>query len=186
MMYKRWIDVFAKVAIFTFLFLNCSLLYAEQWARIDGRICIVEYEQGVDLSKLERKLDLVSVNVGGLRRNLIGLSTPARLVEKVESIAQKVKQILDMHPIGYEVQLKVFKDRRALQEHYGSIFGQRKNIVSFYVYKHNTIYISQSDISENVLAHELAHSVIDHYFIVLPPENIAEMLAIYVDTHLKD
>ena len=185
-MHKGWIEPFAKIAIFTFLFLSCSLVYAQEWTRIDGEACIIEYEQGVDLSKLERKLDLRSVDVMGFRRDLIGLSTPERLAEKVEIAARKVKQILNMHPVGYEVQIKVFKDRRALQDCYEDIFGQKKNIISFYVYKHNTIYTSQSDISEHVLAHELAHSIIDHYFVILPPENIAEMLAIYVDSHLKD
>jgi hypothetical protein len=185
-MHKRWIDIFAKIAIFIFLFLNCSLLYAQEWTKIDGEICRIEYEQGVDLSELERKLDLTSVEVMGLRRDLIGLSTLERLTGKVEIVARKVKQILNMYPIGYEVRLKVFKDRHTLQECYKDIFGQRKEIISFYVYKHNTIYTSQSDISEHVLAHELAHSIIDHYFVILPPENIAEMLAKYVDSHLKD
>lgn len=160
--------------------------YAQEWTRIDGEICVIEYEQGVDLAQLERKLDLTFVDVTGFRRDLIGLSIPQRLIEKVEVVALKVKQILDMYPAGYEVQLKVFKDRRALQDYYADIFGQRKKIISFYVYKHNTIYTSQRDISEHVLAHELAHSIIDHYFVILPPENIAEMLAIHVDTRLKD
>lgn len=185
-MYKRWIDIFAKIAIFIFLCLNCSLLYAQEWTRIDGDICVIEYEQGVDVSTLERKLDLTAINVRGFRRHLIGLSTPDRLAEKIEIIALKVKQVLNMYPIGYEVQIKVFKDRHALRECYKNIFGQKKNRISFYVYKHNTIYISQQGISEHILAHELAHAIIDHYFVILPPENVAEMLAMYVDTHLKD
>ena len=186
MMHKRWIKSLAKIAITVLLSLNCSLLYAQEWARVDGEFCIISYEEGVDLSALERKLDLASVDIIGLRGNTIGLSTAERLTNKVEIIAQKVKQILEMYPIGYEVQLKVFKDRQALQARYEEIFGQRKNIISFYIYKHNTIYTSQDDISEHVLAHEVAHSIIDHYFLIIPPENVAEMLAIHVDTHLKD
>jgi hypothetical protein len=185
-MCKRWIDIFAKIAIFVFLYLNCSLVYAQEWARIDGKTCVIEYEQGVDISRLESKLDLTSIDVRGFRRNLIGLSPSKRLSEKVEIITRKVKQILNMYPIGYEVQIKVFKDRQALKQCYKEIFGRRKSRVSFYVYKHNTIYTSQEGISEHILAHELAHSIMDHYFVILPPEDIAETLAMYVDTHLKD
>jgi hypothetical protein len=90
-----------------------------------------------------------------------------------------------MYPMDYEVKLMVFKSREDMQDYYEEIFGVRKDIISFYIYKHNTIYTNQHDINEHVLVHELAHSIIDQYFVITPPENIAEMLAIYVDTHLK-
>lgn len=185
-MYKLWIDFFVKSAVFALLFSNCSLLCAEEWVRIDGQTCVIEYEGQVNLLDIDRKLDLTSIGARGLKRDLIGLPPSGRLTKKIEIIAQKVRQILNMHPIGYEVQIKIFENRKSLQDCYENLFGHRKNIISFYVYKHNTIYTNQKDISEHVMAHELAHSIIDHYFVILPPENISEMLAIYVDMHLND
>jgi STE24 endopeptidase len=41
-----------------------------------------------------------------------------------------------------------------------------------------------SDEVEVVIAHEMGHAAIDHYFAIKPPEKIAEMLAQYVDMHL--
>ena len=41
------------------------------------------------------------------------------------------------------------------------------------------------DISDSVMAHEMAHAVIDNYFNVIPPEKTAELLATYVDSHLE-
>ena len=35
-----------------------------------------------------------------------------------------------------------------------------------------------------ILAHEMAHAVIDHYFGVKPPKATAEILAQYVDAHI--
>jgi hypothetical protein len=35
-----------------------------------------------------------------------------------------------------------------------------------------------------MLAHEMAHSIIDHYLRVRPPHATAEILARYVDGHL--
>jgi Zn-dependent peptidase ImmA (M78 family) len=37
-----------------------------------------------------------------------------------------------------------------------------------------------------VIAHELGHAVCDHYFLVIPPEKVREMLASYVDAHLEE
>jgi predicted Zn-dependent protease len=47
-----------------------------------------------------------------------------------------------------------------------------------------TIYTSEQDISDSVIAHEIGHAVVDHFFTVKPPEKIGEMLAQYVDVHL--
>ena len=38
----------------------------------------------------------------------------------------------------------------------------------------------------NVLAHEMGHAVVDHYFQAVPSEKIGEMLATYVDLHLDE
>jgi hypothetical protein len=37
-----------------------------------------------------------------------------------------------------------------------------------------------------MLAHEMAHCVIDHYLLIRPPMATAEILARYVDSHLKN
>jgi hypothetical protein len=39
---------------------------------------------------------------------------------------------------------------------------------------------------EGILAHEIAHSIIDNYLLILPPKATAEILARYVDEHLFD
>ncbi|MEH0019750.1 MAG: hypothetical protein V6Z89_08855 [Desulfobacter sp.] len=37
-----------------------------------------------------------------------------------------------------------------------------------------------------MLAHEIAHAVVDHYLDVRPPRATAEILARYVDAHLNE
>ncbi|MFC1867599.1 hypothetical protein ACFL0H_05635 [Thermodesulfobacteriota bacterium] len=46
------------------------------------------------------------------------------------------------------------------------------------------MYITIEDLHEGMLAHEIAHSIIDHYLTVRPPSESAEILARYVDSHL--
>ena len=65
------------------------------------------------------------------------------------------------------------------------IFGKPGDFKAFYVYKYNTIYTSESDIEDSVIIHEMAHAIIDHYFSVIPPETVGEVLAAYVDAHLE-
>jgi hypothetical protein len=41
----------------------------------------------------------------------------------------------------------------------------------------NTIYLNVDDLHEELLAHEMAHAIIDHYLLVRPPPATAEILA---------
>ena len=46
--------------------------------------------------------------------------------------------------------------------------------------------MNAEDVHEGMLAHEIAHSIIDHYLLVRPPRATAEILSRYVDAHLND
>ena len=72
-----------------------------------------------------------------------------------------------------------------LHEAYYTITGRDCCIRAWYIYESNTIYINADDVHEGILAHEMAHSIIDHYFSVRPPRATAEILARYVDKHLR-
>ena len=57
---------------------------------------------------------------------------------------------------------------------------------SFYCHKTRTRDTSEADISDSIIARKIAHAIINYYFIVKPPEQVREMIAIYVDSHLQD
>jgi hypothetical protein len=84
------------------------------------------------------------------------------------------------------IKIKIFRTRKELNDEYSKIFAATEDIKSFYIYKYNTIYVSEEDISDSVIAHEMGHAIIDHYFSVIPPEKVRELLASYVDLHLAD
>jgi hypothetical protein len=56
---------------------------------------------------------------------------------------------------------------------------------SFYFHEEKTIYISTEDLDLGMLAHEIAHAIISHYFVVPPSERVQEVLSGYVDFHFK-
>ncbi len=64
------------------------------------------------------------------------------------------------------------------------MFTTRTNFKSFYIHSFESIFTNEQDFIDSVIAHELGHAVIDHYFAVPPPSQMAELMATYVDSHL--
>ena len=106
--------------------------------------------------------------------------------DKIDAIFNRAEEILDMYPAKIHVSINIYKTQKELNEVYEGFFHEPNTAPSFYIYKTNAIYTVESAINENILAHEMAHCIIDHYFVILPPKKIQEMLAVYVDVHLKD
>lgn len=153
-----------------------------------GRFCTVFYEEGVDLERVNRRINLRFSDFYSARRyaKKADLSTDEILSGKFDAIFAKVGEILDMYPSKVHVAVNIYKTQEGLDEAYEGIFSEKNSTVSFYVYKTNTIYTTERAITEGILAHEMAHCIIDHYFVILPPRKIQEMLAVYADVHLKD
>ena len=124
------------------------------------------------------------------------ISSNATLDELVDSLFEKVQALLDMPQPRLKVTIRLLKDREDLCEAYAHCMGSakgstlrakyyRKAPLAFYWEKTNTIYLQIEKLSIGILAHEMAHAVIDHYFVVQPPAKIAEMLCQYVDRQIS-
>lgn len=152
------------------------------------KFCTVFYEKDVDLKKVNRRINLGFSNFYSPRhfKERLDISTEDILSGKIDAIFNRAEEILDMFPPKIHVAINIYKSQDELNKVYEEFFNEPKAEVSFYIYKTNTIYTVESGITENILAHEMAHCIIDHYFVILPPRKIQEMLAAYVDIHLKD
>ena len=94
-------------------------------------------------------------------------------------------QTLDMNLYSLQGNLKICNDRNHLNNVYDSIFGRKLQASSFYIDEYNTIYISADDFTKEILGHEIAHMIISHYFVVQPPQKVAEILSGYVEYRLR-
>jgi len=65
-------------------------------------------------------------------------------------------------------------------------YGLTVDYVAFYAPRDKVVYVSVDDADLSVLAHELTHVILDHYFGIAPPVKIHEVLAQFVEEHLKD
>ena len=156
------------------------------WFVIKGANFTVYCEQTTDLKDISDKLTKRSLFAAGVYDPNPTSAPSKKVAYRLNMLFKRAKEILDMYPDIKELKVKIFKDRSALDDEYAGIFGKREDYKSFYVHKLKTIYTSEEDISDSVVAHEMAHAIIDNYFAVVPPPKIAEILASYVDLHLEE
>lgn len=159
-----------------------------QWQRIETKHTIIQYETLEDLKDFDS--NIAYSPEGFSFRNLFSAGDPddpaGSLAKKLDSLYERVQQILDMRGMLKKVRINIYSSKRKLHEAYLSITGQECRIRAWYMFEVNTIYINKNDVHEGIIAHEMAHSIIDHYFSVRPPSATAEILATYVDQHLED
>lgn len=194
-----------KIGIFNliivlFLFMGCQALFADDspdlsmasdtsgWVARNGNRITLLYPSDINLKNLEGRLRSRWFSVSAVEKDLYtnpSYGIEKRIIARLESILMRTKQILAMNPSFMEIKIKVFRNRDELSQEYFRNFGSIQQYKSFYIHGLGTIYASMQDISDSVIAHEMAHAVIDNYFKVIPPEKIAELLTTYVDSHLE-
>lgn len=185
--------------ILSFIFAHCLLCHpplfaedvesekgGEEWRKLETKYFTVEYDSRVNLNSVDRRINTREFYVSGLSAERAGADVDKRVALRLDAIFARAKEILDMWPPKLHVKISIFKDRDELSDEYFKIFKKREYFKSFYIYRYNTIYTSGEDISDSVVAHEMGHSIVDHYFSIIPPARVRELLASYVDMHLDE
>ena len=108
------------------------------------------------------------------------------LRNKLNNIVEKVLAVLEMYPKRLRFTLVLLPDAKEVQRVYRENFGKEVNYIAFYSPKQKTMYLSIRDVELRVIAHEIGHVVVDHYFDVPPPVKIHEVLAQFAETHIRD
>lgn len=151
--------------------------------RVDSRYCTVYLEPGIDAKKVNRK---ISVRGIGWQKLPKGLSPEGELAAKCDILFQRAEELLDMYPPGVHVALKITESRDTISGIHQTHYGEGTEAIAIYLFPGNTIYAWAKEVSEAVLIHEMAHCILDHYFQVRPPRKIEELLAIHVDTQMRE
>lgn len=181
-----------------FVFSPCSVVQGETsgdipWQTLEAKYTIIHYKSSEDLKKFNRKVDY-SPGEWGLKR-LFSRSASDNLTDslkkKVDALYERVQEILDMRKKMKKTKILIYPNQEQLHTAYSKIYKPSSRAYrtsrpprAWYIYEYNTLYISVDDLHEGMLAHEMAHSIIDHYLMVRPPKATAEILARYVDSHL--
>jgi hypothetical protein len=182
--------VIIVTAIALFFSLSPKRAYAEglEWNKVETRFTAIHYQAPEDLETFYSRIDY-GPNHWGIKR-LFSSSAPGNLQDvvarKVDLLFERVQSILGMRKKMDRVHVRLHQDKDQLHQVFLEIYRQECRLRAWYRYKNNTVYLNLQDLNEGMLAHELAHAVIDHYLLVRPPRATAEILARYVDSHLKD
>lgn len=185
----------AFFSIWTILILLClhTTTHAEKpsgetWNTVETRHTILRYQSTEDLHELNNK---IAYHPGRWSiKGLFSTSGPDKLTdtlrEKVDAIFERVQEILDMRNRMDKIVINISRDRKHLDATFYEIFQKKCPFRAYYVFEFNTVYVTSNDIHEGMLAHELGHAIIDHYFSARPPRATAEILTRYIDRHLLD
>ncbi len=180
------------------VFISLALTYSEPayslaqspstWQCLETKHSIIHYRSLRDLMQLRRKLRYGPGS--GIFFGLFSSADPkqgvSEIAEKVDAVFERVQQILGMRKAMRPVTINLYPNRSQLCQAYRQIYGTECRIRAWYRFRDKTIYLNVKDLHEGILAHEMAHFIIDNYLAVRPPRATAEILARYVDIHLKD
>lgn len=132
-----------------------------------------------DQVRLGRKLKY------NLRKKNI-LTVEDEVLAKLDTIVEKAEVVLDMFPDQLHITVVLLKNARDVSRVYKAKYGEDVNHIAYYSLSEDTIYISVDDTRVRVLAHEIGHAIVDHYFKVRPPYNIHELMAQFTEKHITD
>jgi hypothetical protein len=171
------------VFLLLFCWLLCgvtSVLAGQQKSRYatlsyPNREVLQEFNENL---RLNRKLNYA------MRKNVVTVAD--EVLAKLDIIIEKVQIVLDMFPDYYHVRVVLLADDDDVARIYKKKYGKRASHIAYYSLSEKTIYVSVDDTKLRVIAHEIAHSVVDHYFKVRPPYNIHELMAQFAEKHVTD
>jgi len=150
-------------------------------AKLESRYFTVYYAPQLDPQELARQLE-----IRPLEKVITGESYPDNLGGRIDTLFSQACVILDMQLPSFHGIIKIGQDANQISGIYENIFAKElPENRSFYLYDANTIYISVENLKRGILGHEMAHAIISHYFVVLPPLKIQEVLAVYVEYQLR-
>ncbi|CAG0985478.1 hypothetical protein GPROT1_02598 [Gammaproteobacteria bacterium] len=168
-------------ALALILALFISMPLQAQEASLETRYATVVFSDEADLYEFGRKLGGYGSVVSRTNPNF-----KAHVRESVDRIVFRVKALLDMHPEALKFNVVLYPDDKKLGDAYRALGAIADTPVAFYSHKSRTIYMGLKGATDGVFAHEVAHAVINYYFAVPPPAQMQEILAQYVDKHLRE
>ena len=183
------------ISITLFLFFTAGSLFAFEVEdgfgtskKIEGRYFVIYYSPQIDVLKLTQDLHITAADKI-LAGKSIGedIASESPLPGRIDILYGLVGDMVDMHVYNFKGSIKICQDQVKLNSIYKKLFdkGLASYMVSFYVNETSTIYISGENFRREVLGHEIAHAIINHYFVISPPIKVQEILAKYIEYQLR-
>ena len=154
-------------------------------AELQTRYATIHYESEKQLHELNRQLRLRG-NLAYLLDRREVITVQDEVVAKIDIIMDKVQIVLEMFPEKLTFKLLLFSTAKDAQAELFKRYQKKVNFISFYSRRENTLYLSAQHSELKVIAHELGHVVVEHYFDKSTPAKIHEVMAQYAVRHITD
>lgn len=167
-----------------FMYIFLFLRYCFAW-ELESKYFKADIDKAIDTRQLVEKLKVdYFLRLGN--NSGTGYYNPENLLKDgFDALYLEVSDILDIHMYDFQITLKIVNDKKYLSEIIQKYNIETPESVSFYHWEKNMIYISWDEFDICVLAHEIAHAIISHYFVVPPSQKIQEVLSGYVDYSIR-
>jgi hypothetical protein len=169
------------IALCSFLLAPSCLLAREA----KGRYATLRYSSQEVLKDFNEELEL-GRNLNAFMRKKNVVSVEDEVLAKIDAIIEKAETILEMFPDKLHMYIVLLENSGDVARVFKEKYGKNVNYVAFYSLSEDTIYISVDDTRLAVLAHEIGHAIVDHYFKVRPPYNVHELMAQFVEKRIED
>ena len=179
---------FLKVSVFAvILFLTTSCVWAQRgYYQFDSDHFRVRYHPQLDVIDIAQKLDVSRSSSVRLRRNTGDTNSPKVILARLlDDLYSEVSDVLDIHMPSYRTTLVICPSRMELSDILRVYLRRSIDVPAFYFHEKNSLYVSYEDLRVGVFAHELAHGIISHYFVVPPSTKVQEVLAGYVEYSIR-
>ena len=104
---------------------------------------------------------------------------------KVDYILDNVSQLLGIKDISHmKFDIILMKNKKEVSEEYYKLYALSVDYVAFYAPDESRVYLALDYVNKPILAHELAHMIIDKYFVVGVTREIHEIIAEFVERHI--
>ncbi|MGD9382849.1 MAG: hypothetical protein PVH55_02255 [Desulfobacterales bacterium] len=156
------------------------------WQHIESRYALIKYKTLEDLERFNDSIDYLPSK--RWLNNLFSFLDPkdpiASVKQKVDALFERVQQLLDTSMCKGKVVINIYSNKKSFCDVRKRMLGDDCHFRAWYIFDRNTIYINVDDVHDGILAHEIAHVIIDHYLTIRPSTAIAEIIAVYVDENL--
>ncbi len=119
-----------------------------------------------------------------MRKNTVTVED--EVLAKIDIVTEKAETVLEMFPNNLHFTLVLLPASDDVDKVFYQKYHKKVDYLSFYSLSEKTIFISVDDANLHILAHEIGHAIVDHYFKVRPPYNIHELMAQFVEKHITD
>lgn len=154
-------------------------------AELQTRYATLHYDNDEQLQTLNRELLLGGELSWQLRKRSL-VTIRDEVTAKIDILVEQVQVVLEMYPERMAFTILLFSDEKAAQAELARRHGERVDFISFYSRRDNTLYLSVKHARLKVVAHELAHVVVQRFSQNSMPNKIHELLAQYAASHIVE